>query len=239
MRPAALDVRQMPPPLPAGLAGRALALNTCVIGDSLHRLPGAVGLKAYHREGMMAGPALTVRVRPGDNLAIHHALDLARPGDVLVVDGGGSLDHALVGAIMQSYAQRRGLAGFVIDGAIRDILHFARRSFPCFARGHTHRGPYKTGPGQINTLISVGGMVVRPGDLVVGDADGVIALAADIADEVLARARAKLKEEEGDLDVIARTGTYPRPWLRDALAACGTGGPETSASGAVGKTGVL
>jgi RraA family protein len=149
-------------------------LPTSNISDNLNRMWGTVGLNAYHRGGALLGIALTVRVRSGDNLLIHKALQLGRPGDVLVVDGGGCTDRASVGEIMKCVAQKRGFAGFVIDGAIRDSAAFRADDFPCFARAVCHRGPYKEGPGEINVPVSIGGLVVHPGDIVIGDADGVV-----------------------------------------------------------------
>ena len=140
-----------------------------------------MGLRQYHRSGRLVGTAFTVRTRPGDNLAIHKALELVGPGDVIVVDGGGDESRALVGEIMKNIAEHRGAAGYVIDGAIRDVAAFAASDFPCFARAVIHRGPYKSGPGEINVPVSIGGSVVSPGDIVVGDEDGVLSFPAAIA----------------------------------------------------------
>ena len=162
---------------------------TAIISDNLSRLPSAVGLRAFHRGGAMAGTALTVRTCVGDNLAIHQALELVRPGDVLVIDGGGDVSRALIGEIMTTLAATRGAAGIVVDGAIRDLGAISRSDFPCFARGVIHRGPYKNGPGELNVAVSIGGMVVHPGDIVVGDEDGVVAFPQAIAEALLARVR--------------------------------------------------
>jgi len=196
----------------APLADPALvaAFRQCAvanISDNLERLSAAVGLRPFHAGGTMAGTALTVRTRPGDNLAIHQALELIRPGDVLVVDGGGDVSRALVGEIMKAIAQRRGCAGFVIDGAIRDADALARDSFPCFARAAIHAGPYKAGPGEINVPVSIGGMVVHPGDIVVGDGDGVVAFPAAIGETLLAATRQQEEKEAAILRSIAE-GTY-------------------------------
>jgi regulator of RNase E activity RraA len=113
---------------------------TSVISDNLSRLAGAVGLRPFHRGAKLVGVAFTVRTRPGDNLAIHHALEYVGPGDVIVVDGGGDETRALVGEIMMSVAEHRGAAGYVIDGAIRDAAALAASDFPCFAQnGHSPR----------------------------------------------------------------------------------------------------
>ncbi|AWN54429.1 RraA family protein [Methylobacterium sp. 17Sr1-1] len=180
---------------------------TALISDNLDRLPGLVGLRPFHRAGTLTGIALTVRVRSGDNLAIHQALNLAQPGDVLVVDGGGDTSRALVGDIMKAIAESRGVAGFVIDGAIRDSAAFAVSDFPCYARAAIHRGPYKAGPGAINGPVSVGGWTVRPGDVVVGDADGVVTFPAAIAATLIAAVRAQ-EEREAEMLRMIGEGRY-------------------------------
>jgi RraA family protein len=144
------------------------------LSDNMHRNIGSVGLRPYQRPGRktMAGTAITVRSRGGDNLTYLRALEFCRKGDVLVVDAGGDLDNAVVGGILSFYAAHVGMAGLVVDGAIRDVAEIRERDFPVYARGVTHRGPYKDGPGEINVTVSAGGMVVKPGDIVVGDQDG-------------------------------------------------------------------
>lgn len=180
---------------------------TAVISDNLERLPGAIGLRPFHRGGPMVGPAFTVRTAAGDNRAIHQALDAFRPGDVLVIDGGGDTSRALVGEIMAEIAERRGAAGLVIDGAIRDAGTLARSDFPVFARAAIHRGPYKNGPGQMGVPVAVGGMIVQPGDIVVGDEDGVVAFPPAIAEELLRAVRQQEAKEEAILQSV-RDGTY-------------------------------
>jgi 4-hydroxy-4-methyl-2-oxoglutarate aldolase len=125
------------------------------------------------RSMKVAGPAFTVEVRPGDNLMIHAALALAQPGDVIVVDGKGDLSCALTGALMAAHAQKAGIAGFVIDGAVRDTDECARGDFPIFAAGANPNGPLKNSGGRINWPVALAGTPVNPGDLIVGDADGV------------------------------------------------------------------
>jgi RraA family protein len=180
---------------------------TSIISDNLERLPGAVGLRPFHRGGQLVGVAFTVRTRPGDNLAIHKALELVGPGDVIVVDGGGDETRALVGEIMLNIAKYRGAAGYVIDGAIRDAGALAASDFPVFARTAIHRGPYKSGPGEINVPVSIGGMVVMPGDIIVGDEDGVVAFSQAIALGLLEKVKAQIKREEDTL-VAIREGRY-------------------------------
>lgn len=173
------------------------SIPVAAIGDSMSRNVGTLGLRQYHArlDAVLCGPAVTVRVRPGDNLMIHKALMMVQPGDVLVIDGGGDVSQALVGGLMRTTCVARKLAGLVIDGAIRDLCEWAEEGMPIFARGHTHRGPSKDGSGEINVPVSCAGMAVLPGDLIVGDADGVIAVPAADAAEILQRSRAHLVKE--------------------------------------------
>jgi regulator of RNase E activity RraA len=168
-----------------------------VAGDCMGRSIGATGLRIYH--GMLAmtmcGPAFTVRVRPGDNLMIHKALTMVQPGDILVIDGGGDVTQALMGGLMRTTALARQLGGLVIDGAVRDLVEWAEGELPVYARGHTHRGPSKEGPGAINVPISCAGLVVLPGDLILGDADGVIAIEASEVEALLPAVQAHIKRE--------------------------------------------
>ncbi|KMK69072.1 RraA family protein [Puniceibacterium sp. IMCC21224] len=165
-------------------------LATSLISDILDRLTGLCGLRPYHAGGRMVGTALTVKTREGDNKAIHDALEIAQPGDVIVVDGAGDVTRALIGEIVAERGLAIGVAGFVVDGAIRDVETIARMDIPCYARSVSHLGPYKTGPGRINQPIACGGSVVNPGDLVVGDADGVIALSPATARRIIDDVRA-------------------------------------------------
>lgn len=181
---------------------------TSVISDSLQRLPGAVGLRPFHNiDGTMVGRALTVKVAAGDNKLIHKALDVVEPGQVIVVDGGGETSRALIGEIMVAIARSRKAVGFVIDGAIRDSATIGAGDFPVFARAAIHRGPYKHGPGSINIPVCIGGMVVNPGDIVVGDHDGVVAFPVEGAESLLETVRAHERMEEEMLRQIAE-GTY-------------------------------
>ena len=177
------------------------------ISDNMDRLAGAPGIRPFHSKGTMAGRALTVQAAEGDNLEIHKALDLIKPGDVVVVDGGGYEGRALVGEIMTTIAKTRRAAGIVIDGAIRDADAIGADTFPVFARAACHIGPYKNGPGKINVPVSVGGMIVNPGDIIVGDADGIVAFSPDIAHDLLEATKAQEKKEEEILASIA-DGSY-------------------------------
>jgi RraA family protein len=182
-------------------------IPTAVLSDNLERLPGAVGLRPFHNGKVMVGRAVTVRTASGDNLEIHKALELLVEGDILVVDGGGEISRALVGEIMVEIAKAKGCAGFVIDGAVRDTAIIAAGSFPVFAKAAIHRGPYKNGPGTINQTVSIGGMSVSPGDIIVGDADGVVAFNPSLAADLIIAGRAQEKKE-AEIIASIRNGTY-------------------------------
>lgn len=191
------------------------------ISDCMTRMTAAgPRLRSLHGGGALCGPALTVKTRPGDNLMIHKAMDMAQPGDVIVVDGGGDLTNALIGELMTTFARTRGIAGFVIDGAVRDLDVIARGDFPVYAAGVTHRGPYKDGPGEINVPIAIDGMVIHPGDLVVGDADGVLCVPLNAAEDVLAATRAKNAAEVKTLEDIA-AGRLDTSWIDATLRRIG------------------
>ncbi|OZI52443.1 RraA family protein [Bordetella genomosp. 4] len=199
------------------LAGFA-TVGSAQISDCMNRLYGVTGLRPLHAQARrIVGRALTVKARPGDNLMIHKAISLAEAGEVIVVDGGGDTNNALVGELMMMDARMRGVVGFVIDGAVRDADVFAQEDFGCFARGVTHRGPYKEGPGEINVPVSVGGQVVFPGDVVVGDADGVVVIPAGHAEAVLALALKK-EADEAAIKEKLNAGTYTKPWVDRIIA---------------------
>jgi regulator of RNase E activity RraA len=208
---------EVPPPGGA-LLSRLAGLPTAALSDSMARLPGAPGVLplAGLSGTRLVGPALTVWTRPGDNLVVHKALDLARPGDVVVVDAGGDTRRAIVGDLICRYAARRGVAGLVVDGAARDVGDIAERGVPVFAKGISHLGPYKNGPGEIRGQVSIAGMPVRQGDLVVGDENGVIAIPRHRADQVIAAAAALLERERGIIAAIDGDG-WDRSWVDAAL----------------------
>lgn len=196
--PPGYSIKEMPRTLAPGLIAEFADIPVAVAGDCMGRSLGAMGLVAYHQNLHLGlcGPALTVQVRPGDNLMIHKAFMMAQPGDIIVIDGGGDLTQALIGGLMRTTAMTRKIGGFVIDGAIRDLVEWADGQVPVFAKGHTHRGPSKEGPGRINAPIACAGMVVQPGDLIMGDADGVICVPAAEVEALLPRVRAHLQREQ-------------------------------------------
>jgi regulator of RNase E activity RraA len=199
------------------LIDRLKSFGVALLSDQLRRNRGSKGLIPYHRPAPLAGTAVTVRTRGGDNLAILRAYDYCRPGDVMVVDADGDIDNALVGGIMTFAAAALGLAGMVLDGAIRDVAEIRDRTFPVYARGVTHRGPYKDGPGAINVPVSVGSMTVRPGDIVVGDQDGLVTFSPEEAPAIIEKASKQRAAEEVTMQAI-RDGRWDRAFV-DALEA--------------------
>ena len=177
-------------------------------------------IAALHPSMKFAGTAVTVDVRPGDNLMIHAAMALARPGDVLVVDGKGDQTIALMGEIMISACRKLGLAGVVIDGAVRDSLTLCDMGFPVFSVGTNPNGPTKNVPGRINHPVSVGGVTVQPGDLVTADADGVVVVARESIAALLPLAEKKVADEAKRIAAIAQ-GKTSAPWLDAALRTAG------------------
>ena len=217
--PVGFRIQPRAPLADAALLERLRKLPVSNVSDNLQRHIGA-RLTPFHRTGTLVGTAFTVKTRPGDNLMVHKAIDMAGPGDVLVVDAGGALDHAIIGELMAGWAKKRGIAGFVIDGAIRDSNELAQGDYPVYAAGVTHRGPYKDGPGEINVVVSIGGMVVRAGDLIAGDHDGVLAIPREDAERVIADAEAQNRKEQAAMAAI-QAGTWDRKWVDESLKARG------------------
>ena len=205
----------------AGTVAKFRELPVANISDNMSRMTsGGPRLRPIHKEGVLAGPAFTVKTRPGDNLMVHKAIDIADPGDVIVVDGGGDLTNSLIGEIMTSHAEKRGIAGMIIYGSIRDYDTLHAGTFPVFAAGVTHRGPYKDGPGEINVPIAIDGMVIAPGDLIVGDGDGIVCVPFEATEEVLKATQAKHAAEIKQLAAI-KEGTVDRAWVDAALTKLG------------------
>ena len=188
-------------------------LATSIVSDVLGRTIGAVDILPVNKSPVsVCGNAVTVCVRAGDNLMIHKALQILKPGDVLVVDGGGDISRALFGEIMMTVAKSRGAIGAVLDAAIRDVEAFERHQFPCWARGVNMRGPFKDGPGSINVPVSIGGMVIHPGDVILGDCDGIIALSPEVALEGARLGKEKEAVERKTIQSI-NDGKYDDAWI--------------------------
>ena len=207
-----------PPQAPRSLTDAFQSVVTPHISDNLGRHIGARGLTRYNHTGKLVGTALTVKTRPGDNLYIYKALTLIEPGHVLVIDAQGDATNAVIGELIKLYAQQRGCVGFVVDGAIRDVASF--EDTPCYARSVVHCGPYKSGPGEINVPVSIGGMIVNPGDIIVGDEDGLVAFSPEHAEQILFRAREHDAHEQQVKAEIA-TGALRQSWMDKVLQQAG------------------
>ena len=208
----------------ADAVARFRTLPVANVSDVMARMTaGGPRLRPMHAGGGLAGPALTVKTRPGDNLMIHKAIALAEPGDIIVVDAGGDLTNALIGELMLAQMVKRGLGGIVLNGAIRDSAAIRTQGFPIFAAGVTHRGPYKDGPGEINRPIAIDGMVIEPGDLILGDDDGLLCVPFDAVEAVLAAATVKAEAEAKQMANI-EAGTHDVAWVDAALRRLGCDG---------------
>jgi regulator of RNase E activity RraA len=208
------DVDRPDPELVGGFG----AFDTPAISDRMNRLyTMAPGIRNLTDDGLrILGPACTVKVYPGDNLMVHKALDVAQPGDVVVVDTSASTMTAVLGDLVSTKARHRGLAGFVVDGLIRDLPAIrALGDFPVYARGVTPTGPLHRGPGEINHPVCAGGIVVEPGDIIVGDQSGLVVVPQEIARELLDRLEASAAKET-DYAAAVADGDFSNDWV-DAL----------------------
>ncbi len=218
-------IKQRARKVDATVVERFRALPVANVSDSMSRMFGAgPTLRPLPSGGMLAGPTLTVKTRPGDTLMVHKALLLAEPGDVIVVDAGGDLTNALIGELMLSYARAKGAAGVIVNGAVRDLGWIRANDFPVYAAGVTHRGPYKEGPGEINVPISLGGMVVEPGDLLLGDEDGLVCVPFVDTETVHRAASAKHAAETKQYEDTVAGRLDPKTWVDEALRKLGCDG---------------
>lgn len=202
-----------------GLVDGLREFDTPAISDLMNRLYAMVPelVPLTDPELSIAGPACTVKVYPGDNLMVHKSLDIVQPGDVIVVDTSSSALTAVLGDLISTKARHRGVAGFVVDGLIRDLPAIrALGDFPVFARGVTPKGPLHRGPGEINHPISCGGIVVNPGDIVIADLNGVVVVPRGIAAELLEKLRKKATGEADYTAAVAR-GEFSNEWVDAAL----------------------
>ena len=185
--------------------------RSCALSSEIHTM-------LPHTSDITVGPALTVRARPGDNLMIHKALNLAQEGDIIVVSNEGDRSQSLMGAIMVAYAKSKKVGGIIIDGPIRDVDEIAEMGVPVYATGSTPGGPYKEGPGEINVPISCGGVSVAPGDIVLADSDGVIIIPRKDARRVLEEATEFAKNDAAKMQA-ALEGRANRAWVDVTLTA--------------------
>jgi RraA family protein len=197
------------------------AFESTDVSDMLNRMY-TMGASIHNvvNDEPLVGPACTVKIFPGDNLMVHKALDVAKPGDVVVVDTGGSMSAAVLGDLISNKAKHRGIAGFIIDGLVRDLPGVKECGLPIYAKGVTPFGPLHRGPGEINHAISCGGIVVHPGDIVTADASGVTVVPIAFAHQILER----LQQNAARLaDYVAgvKRGVFSNAWVDAQLSADG------------------
>lgn len=205
------------PRLPAELVEGFREFETADVSDVLNRLyamDGAIRNQVNDKE--LLGVACTVKVYPGDNLMIHKTLDIAKPGDIVVVDCSGAMSNAVLGDLVANKAVHRGIAGFVIDGLIRDLDGIIETGLPVYARGVTPFGPLHRGPGEINTPICCGGVVVNPGDIIKADSTGIAVIPRDFAAVILARLQDN-RERMAAYVASVKKGDFSNQWVDDQL----------------------
>ena len=207
--------------VPADIVAQAAQYQPAILADVAGRRGALHGrIKALRPRMKFAGTAFTVEVRPGDNLMIHAAMALAQPGDVLVIDGKGDQTTALMGTIMMTACQQLGLAGVVIDGAVRDSLEIDEMDYPVFSVGTNPNGPTKQVGGRIGHPVSVGGVTVNPGDFISGDGDGVVVVEREKIESLLPLAAHKVAAEAKRIAQI-KEGKTSAPWLTASLVTAG------------------
>lgn len=209
--------RNMPDP---GLVEAFMEIPASNVADVMGRscaMNPRIHLVSQPKKHRMAGAAFTVKARAGDNLALHAALNLAGKGDIIVVSNEEDSSRALMGEIMMAFLKyTREVSGIVLDGPIRDIDEIRHWDFPVYCTGTTPGGPYKEGPGEVNVPISCGGVSVHPGDIILGDPDGVIVIPRKDASAILADAQKFQIADEKKL-AAAKMGTAERGWVERAL----------------------
>lgn len=205
-------------PDPSVIAGLG-EFDTPVISDLMNRLytmvPAIRNMTAPNLK--ILGPACTVKVFPGDNLMVHKSLDIAAPNDIIVVDAGGSTMNAVMGDLVCTKARHRSIAGFVVDGLVRDIPGIMDLDFPVYARGITPIGPLHRGPGEVNFPIQCGGIVVHPGDIIIGDMNGVVVVPQEIAPTLLQRLMNR-REAEAEYLAAVQRGDFSNEWVDNILS---------------------
>lgn len=207
------EIQRPDPSLVASFKGIPVAN----IADCMNRMSCLDSYMMPVNSAPLLGTAFTVKTTGGDNLLVHKALDMASPGDVIVV-ADGSTNRSTLGEIIVSYARARGLAGFVIDGCIRDRDAIKNMDIPVYCKGFTPNGPYKNGPGEINFPVACAGQVIFPGDILVGDGDGVVVIRPHEAESILRQALAVVEKETKMLEDILSGKPTDRTWVDKRLA---------------------
>jgi 4-hydroxy-4-methyl-2-oxoglutarate aldolase len=216
------DIRRDFQRVPSDTVKKASEIQPAIFADVAGRR-GALHarIRALAPTMKVCGPAFTIEVRPGDNLMIHAGMAIAKPGDVLVIDGKGDQTSALMGTIMMTACRQIGIAGVVMDGPVRDSAEIIEMGYPVFSAGTNPNGPTKFVPGRIGHPISVGGVAVNPGDLIVGDADGIVVIEREKVEALLPLATKKAADETKRIASIKRNEALRPPWLEGALRAAG------------------
>lgn len=219
--PVALTVRRRIERPSAALLGAFKGAPTGFVTDAQN----GKGCMDFHvkpltPEMVLCGPAVTALCPPGDLLAVMAALDFVEPGDVIVIAAVGETSAAKLGDLWLYWAKRRGVAGIVCDGLVRDVNGLLAAGLPVFARGTCPNGGFKTGPGEINLGVSCGGVAVAPGDIVVGDRDGVVAVPLANAEQVAAQLE-RVKQKEAEAEAKVKRGEPLQFWDEAALRAKG------------------
>lgn len=203
----------------AGYLEAFRTLPAAVVADCMSRLPAlaaGIRLMSAPQRPVMCGLAVTVKARSGDNLMLHKAMDMAGKDDVIVVSNEGDHSQALMGEVMTTWARQRGIEGLVLDGAIRDIEGIGKMDYHLYASAVTPGGPFKDGPGEINVPIACGNIHVSPGDIILGDHDGVIVIPHGDAAQILEAAQAYLIVDERNF-ALAKRGELERSWIDETL----------------------
>jgi RraA family protein len=191
------------------------------IDDCMNRIAAVDSMIKPFNKVKLLGIAFTVKVPEGDNLMFHKAIDMAQPGDVVMIDAGGDTNRSILGELMLTYCKKRNLAGVVVDGSVRDADALVKLDFPIYAKSVTPNGPYKNGPGEINTPISIGGKTVCPGDIIVGDGDGIVIIKPEDAEFIAAQTKKVSEKEHRIIETMFNEGTYIRPWVDEKLKEIG------------------
>ncbi len=190
------NIKENPKKISEELVKRVGKLSTSLISDGMENSRTMNYLIKPIKGGMkVLGTALTVKVKPGDNLYLHKAIYEGKEGYVLVMDNSGNKDAAVWGEMMSRGALAAGISGVVLEGCVRDLADIKKLGLPIFAAGAVPKGPTVDGPGSINTNITCGGVEVHPGDLIFGDDDGIVVVSPKELEEVVKKAEAKLARE--------------------------------------------
>ena len=207
-------VDRLPPEVAEGLA----EFESTDISDVLNRMYAMrADIRNMVNDAELCGPVCTVKTYPGDNLMVHKVLDIARPGDIVVIDASGSMSAAVIGDMISNKARHRGIAGFIVDGLVRDLAGLQECGMPIYARGITPFGPLHRGPGEVNYAVCCGGIVVHPGDIVRADSSGIAVIPRDAAESTLQRLRQNHERLSRYVADVKR-GEFSNGWVDAQLA---------------------